>query len=137
MTETNPLGYEMTELLPTEKTAIQEVLVTSNRRYKEVNSNWDEKSEQRRVDDLNGWRIETQNRFTDIGFVVTVDPFDIMFDKVTGLPVMVPSIQVMGKTEDPGEFDHQRMARETQRGLFDGRAGKLKNNVWVSPESNF
>lgn len=126
-------GHQMVDLLPTEKTAIEEVMVTAQRRFVQTLQNIEKTSEA--VKAIEKWAHETEGRFREIGFVVVIDAMNIEED-TDGNPVFSPEISVTGKVEDE-DFDFNRASFETQHGLLDGKVGMVKNNgLWVPPSVN-
>lgn len=124
------LGFQTTDLLPTEKTQVAEIITYMQRKLGKCLTY---EKEETKVRALAQWANEAENRFKEIGLVCIVDPYDVAEDK-QGNPVLSPEFNITGRLEDV-EIDHAQVAHEVQHGLADGRIGKVDlDGRWTDPD---
>jgi hypothetical protein len=130
-------GYEITDLIPSEKLTVREIQTDAQRRFGElVRRPIQSGDRDELVRQLDVWGLETIRRFREAGYVVFVDPSNIELDK-KGQPVLSPIIEFSGRV-DQVEMDYDRASREVQTGTLDGIVGKIDaNGIWREPDQQF
>jgi hypothetical protein len=72
--------------------------------------------------DYDAFDREIKERFFDAGYIVDVKWYSTNVDGV-----YAPDIEIVGRTEKQGEFDHEKMAHEVTSDILElGQKGKIK-----------
>lgn len=113
--------YEVDDLLDSERIAINKVMGALGER---MYSNMEGSAFQR----------EVRERFAEIGFVVRCD---LMKDDADPRDwddkPWIPQITLVGRTDAPGEFDHERMGHEVRSNIIGKKGQENVQRTQIAP----
>jgi hypothetical protein len=134
LSDTDKLGHQTVDLLPTERIQVMEIQTLLMRKFKAIIGS--SRSADEKEKDLGSLEQEAVERYREIGFVAFADMTNIEVDEDDN-PYISPEVSITGRLED-SEFDFDRAKDETQHGLADGVEGRInEKGVWLSPKSQF